>query len=271
MRKSILLFIPLSILAAAVLASSAGDNEVLSRARAMQLEFRQGNPAVAAPLVKMLEAAAAKSPDNAALWEALGHARMSKTAAMFEGPPDIPAVLAINKQAREAYARSLALNPNNPLALSSHGMASMVSAQFEGDAAGIAAGVEEMNEAVRKSPKSTSVRLTRAFTTVNLPADMRDNDALIGDLQFILDASTGGRPDDVLHVLLGDVYAETGKLDAARAEYKQVTGGSAFAAEQVKLRFADLDKGAISPASIGKVRESTGSHCVTCHAAGMDN
>ena len=271
MRKSILLFIPLSILAAAVLAASSHDNEVLSRARAMQLEFRQGNAAVAGPLVKMLDEAVAKSPDNAALWENLGHANMAKTAAMSEGPLNIPALLAATKQAREAYARSLALKPDNMLALSSHGMASLVVAQFEGDTAGMAKGVEEMNEAVRKSPKTASVRLTRAFTTINFPPAMRDNDAVIDDLQFILDASTGGRPDDVLHVLLGDVYAETGKLEAARGEFAQVTGASAFAAEQVKLRVADLEKGAITPAYILKVRESTGSHCATCHAAGTDN
>jgi hypothetical protein len=271
MRKSILLSIPLSIVAATVLASSSHDNEVLSHARQVQLEFRQGNTSVAAPLVKTLEAATAKSPGNAALWEALGHANMSKTATMFTAQPDFPAVLATTQRAREAYARSLALNPDNMLVLSSHGMARMVSAQFAGDAAGIAAGVEEMSEAIRRSPESTGVRLTRAFTTINLPAAMRDNDALIGDLQFILEASTGGRPDDVLHLLLGDVYAEAGKLDAARAEYAQVTGMSAFAAEQVKLRKVDLEKGAITPAHIGFVRENTGSKCVTCHAAGTDN
>ena len=271
MRKSILLIIPLSIVAAAVLAASSADNEVLSRARETQLKFRQGNYALAAPLVDTLEAAAAKSPENAALWEALGHANMSKTAALYTAQPDFAAVLAATKRAREAYARSLALDSSNALVLSSHGMATLVAAQFEGDAAGVSAGIEEMNEAIRRSPKATTVRLTRAFTTINLPVAMRDTDAVIGDLQFILDASTGGRYDDVLHVLLGDVYAETGKLDAARREYAQVTGGSAFAAEQVKRRFADLEKGAIAPASIGEVRESTGSRCATCHAAGTDN
>ena len=59
-------------------------------------------------------------------------------------------------------------------------------------------------------------------------------------------------------MLLGDVYAEMGNLEAARAEYAQVTGASAFAAEQVKTRLAELPKGAISPASIGQVRAGTG-------------
>ena len=83
--------------------------------------------------------------------------------------------------------------------------------------------------------------------------------------------SKGGRPEDVLHLLLGDVYAEVGKLEQAHGEYLQITGASAFAGEQVKTRLADLPKGAISPASIGQVRAITGSGCVMCHAPGTDN
>jgi hypothetical protein len=67
------------------------------------------------------------------------------------------------------------------------------------------------------------------------------------------------------------VYAETGDLEAARNEYTRVSGASAFAAEQSKLRLADLQKGtAISPASIGVVRAGTGT-CAMCHAPGTDN
>lgn len=271
MRKTIVLFSSFCIFATATLAGSSLDNEALSHARQLQLEFRQGNPAVVKPLVELLEAATAKSPGNAALWEAMGHAYMSKTGSMYTTPPDVPALLATTKLARDAYARSLALRPDSVLVLSSHGMAQLVAAQFEGDAAGMTAGVEEMNEAIRQAPKSTNVRLTRAFTTIHFPPAMRDTDAVIGDLKLILDASTGGRPDDVLHVMLGDVYAETGKLEAARGEYKQVTGASSFAAQQVKLRLVDLEKGAISPADIATVRGGTGTQCAMCHAVGSDN
>ncbi len=71
-----------------------------------------------------------------------------------------------------------------------------------------------MNAAVRESPKSNGARLTRGFTIIHLPPAMRDNNAVTEDLQFILDTAPGGRPEDVLHVLLGDVYAETGNLQA---------------------------------------------------------
>jgi hypothetical protein len=74
-----------------------------------------------------------------------------------------------------------------------------------------------------------------------------------------------------MHVLLGDVLAETGDLKAARTEYEQVSGASAFAAEQVKVRLADLEKGSISADSIAAVRSGTGTRCAMCHAPGSDN
>ena len=128
-----------------------------------------------------------------------------------------------------------------------------------------------MNTAVREEPRSSRVRLTRAFTIVHLPPAMRDTNALTEDLKSILDLAPGGRPEDVIHVLLGDVYAEVGDLESARAEYAQVSGASAFAAEQAKLRFADLEKGAISPESIALVRQGTGTRCAMCHAPGTDH
>jgi hypothetical protein len=246
------------------------DASVLDQARHLQQEYRQGNPAVARPLVAMLEKAVVRSPHNAELWEALGHACMSLEGSIAPTPDNGPALLSNAHRARDAYARSLELEPDNPLALASHGMARLVVAQFERDAAGAAAGIQEMNEAIRQAPKSITVRLTRAFTTIHIPPAMRDSDAVIEDLEFILDHAPGGRPEDVLHVLLGDVYAETGKPDSARAEYRQVTGASAFAADQVKLRLVALDKSAISPAAIAQVREGTGTRCAMCHAAGND-
>ena len=97
---------------------------------------------------------------------------------------------------------------------------------------------------------------------------MRDTPAVTEDLKFILDTAPGGRAEDVLHVLLGDVYSETGNPDAARAEYTQVTGASAFAAEQAKSR---LKSGTVSPDAIARVRMGTGTRCTMCHAPGTDD
>jgi hypothetical protein len=97
---------------------------------------------------------------------------------------------------------------------------------------------------------------------------MRDTPAVVEDLNYILDAAPGGRAEDVLHVLLGDVHAETGNLDGARAEYRQVTGASAFAAAQAASR---LKSGTAAPADITLVRMGTGTNCAMCHAPGTDN
>ena len=133
-----------------------------------------------------------------------------------------------------------------------------VTSLLKQDSPALMASIEEMNAAVRQAPNSTPVRLTRGFTIIHLPPAIRDNAAVTEDLQFVLDAASSPRPEDVLHVLLGDVYAETGKLDAARLEYEQVTGASRFAAEHAKSRLDELKKGAISPAAIVAVRSGTG-------------
>lgn len=268
MHKSILLLFTPCIFAAGALAASSQDNEVLTRAHAMQREFRQGNPAIAKPLVATLEAAVASSPDNAALWEAMGHAYMSLQGSSYSGPPDIPALIATGEKARNAYARSLALRPGDPLVRSSHGMATMVTSQLKGDGAGMAAGLDEMNAAVRLAPKSTLPRLTRGFTIIHLPPAMRDSNAVIEDLRFIMDAAPGGRPEAVLHLMLGDVYTELGDAAAARKEYEQVGTASAFAAGHAKSR---LGGAAITPAEITAVRMGTGTNCAMCHAPGTDD
>jgi hypothetical protein len=256
---------------AAALAASTRDNEVLDRAYKMQLEYRQGNRDIVKPLVKSLEDAVAQSRDNAKLWEALGHAYMSKEGTMYSDLLDVPALIANGELARSAYARSLALDGDSNLARASHGMATMVVSQLKGDGPGVMAGIEEMNDTVRRAPKSLAVRLTRGFTIIHLPPAMRDTQAVTEDLQFIMQTAPGGRPEDIIHVLLGDVYAETGDLAAARNEYTQVSGASAFAVEQSNMRLAELAKSsAISPASIALVRTGTGT-CVMCHAPGTDN
>jgi hypothetical protein len=268
MRKSTSLLTLVCLATAGAFAASA-DHAALARARQLQMEFREGNPQVVGPLVKGLESAVAKSPDNAELWGALGHAYMSQQGSMYASP-DPAALIAVGERARDAYARALALDRKDALLLASHGMAAMTIASIKQDGPGLMAAVEEMNAAVRQAPKSTPVRLTRGFTIIHLPVGIRDSAAVTEDLNFVLETAPGGRPEDVLHVLLGDVYAETGALDEARREYGQVSGASRFAAEQANLRMEALKKGAIPAESIQLVRAGTGTRCAMCHASGTD-
>jgi hypothetical protein len=268
MHKTLLLFLTPTLFAAAALSASSQNAEILARAHRLQLEFRQGNPAVAKPLVAALEAATAQSRDDAELWEALGHAYMSLQGSHYSSPPDFPALIDIGQRARAAYARALALDPTDSLVRSSHGMSTFVVSQLQGDAAGMQAGREEMDAAVREAPRRIAVRLTRGFTMIHLPPAMRDTNAVIEDLKFIMDTAPGGRAEDVLRVMLGDVYAEMGDLPAARQEYAQVTGASAFAVAQTKLRAA---RDAIPTDLITTVRMGTGTNCAMCHAPGTDD
>jgi len=203
MHKSAFFFSMLCAINTVTLAGSAQDNDILANAHRSQMRFREGHTEGAQPLVKMLEDAVAQSSGNARLWEALGHAYMSLQGSMYAGPSDMPALITVGEHARDAYARSLALDGNSALVRASHGMSQMVVSQLKGDGPGVVAGVDEMNAAVRLAPRSTAVRLTRAFTIIHLPPEMRDTNAVIEDLGLILDTAPGGRPEDVLHVMLG--------------------------------------------------------------------
>lgn len=271
MRKAIGLLTLGCFAIAGVTAATDLDSEVLGRARQLQLEFRQGNLQSVDPLVDTLETAVKQSPGNADLWEALGNAYMSQQGLLYQSQSDPRLLIAAAERARDAYSRALRLDGKNALLLVSRGMAGMSISTLRQDASGLTASIEEMNSAVRQAPKSTPVRLTRGFTTIHLPVGIRDTAAVVEDLNFVMETAPGGRPEDVLHVLLGDVYAEIGELDAARREYEQVTGASSFAAEQSRSRLQQLKKGAISPASIAVVRAGTGYRCVMCHAPGSDN
>lgn len=271
MRRFMFL-VPIACLATAgLLAAPDQDAELLARARQLQLEFRQGNSRVVDSLVESLETAVARQPTNGDLWEALGNAYMSKQGALYQSQADPQKLLAAGERGRDAYARALTMDEKNALLLASHGMAGMGIAVIKQDAAGLKAAIDEMNAAVRQAPKSTPVRLTRGFSIIHLPAAIRGTADVVEDLNFIMETSPGGRPEDVLHVLLGDVYAEVGELDQARREYQQVTGASLFAAEQSRLRLDELKKGGVSPAAIAQVRAGTGYRCVMCHAPGTDN
>lgn len=253
---------------------SAGDpqTEALARARQLQLEFRQGNLQVVDPLVRSLETAVGQTPGNADLWEALGNAYMSQQGALSQSQTDPRTLKDVGARARSAYAQALALDKNNALLMASHGMAGILTAMLDGDVSALMEAVGEMNAAVRRAPASTPVRLTRGFSIIHLPVELRDTAAVLEDLNFVLDTSPGGRPEDVLHVLLGDVHAETGQRDAARREYEQVSGASRFAAEQAQLRLDAFKRGdSVAPAVIAQVRAGLGARCVMCHAPGSDN
>jgi len=246
-------------------------DDLIAHAHKQHYAFRDGKLDDIAPLVQQLEAAVTREPRNAKLWLVLGHARMCLQTQLFRTNAAPDRLIAVGEQAHEAYERARELDPDNSLALASRGMAGLSVALIRRDGPAMGRAVEDMNAAVREAPSSTGVRLTRAFTAIHMPPPLRDSQAVMHDLEFIINHAPGGRPEDVIHLLLGDVHAELGDLGAAAAEYGQINGASAFALEQARSRIDELKRGAISSDSIARVRATAGIDCATCHAPGADN
>ena len=218
------------------IASAMSTDDVLALAHEQHYAFRDGKLKDIGPLVKRLETEVERSPRNAELWLVLGHARMCLQAQLFRSNAAPDQLIAVGERAREAYDHARTLNPRSSLALASRGMAALSVALIKQDALAMTSAVEEMNAAAREAPTSTPVRLTRAFTAIHMPPELRDSKSVMQDLEHIIEAAPGGRPEDVLHLLLGDVHAEIGELSAAEGEYRLVNGASAFALEQARSR-----------------------------------
>ena len=56
-----------------------------------------------------LEDAVARSDQNAKLWEALGHAYMSRQGSMFAEKPDMPSLIAMGERARASVAHRFSM------------------------------------------------------------------------------------------------------------------------------------------------------------------
>jgi hypothetical protein len=164
-----------------------------------------------------------------------------------------------------ALERALQLNPDHPEALAQHGgiVALMGSLQHAPVAA--AKGVAEMDRAIALAPNSRRVRLLRAFLGINLPDAMRNRTAEAEDLDFLIKISDGTRAGDYIHLLRGDLYAETGAGDLAREQYDAVVTSTSPAGAEARSRLAALDEGGVSATDIRTLRKAAGANCLMCH------
>ena len=122
-----------------------------------------------------------------------------------------------------------------------------------------------MNRAVELAPKSTRVRLQRAFSGLSLPDALRNHAAESEDLEFLIELADGSRAGDYVRVMRGDLYFETGKPDLARALYQVVEKSSSSAAVNAKARLSALDRGGIAMSDIKALRTAAGTQCTMCH------
>lgn len=232
------------------------------------LQARQGDAPAAEKAVKLLEEGVAANPDDASLWTLLGRGYFMKLSTLGRTGGGLDELVATIQRATDAYSRALERDSNDTNALSGHGMALTILGGFQRKQDAMAKGIQEMNRAVEMNPKANPPRLARGFTMVNFPAPIRSTPAVIEDLSMLIQNAGGHnqRAVDSLHIMLGDVYSETGKTDQARVEYEAAASTSSSSREQAQSRLAALQQGSVPAADIASLRSALGTSCTMCHA-----
>jgi hypothetical protein len=245
--------------------TDAGTKSILQRAMAYQFQFRGGQTDVVPEYVAMLEAATQADPENAELWNAMGVAYLAQAArAMMPGGRPADALAAIQK-GPAALERAIHLNPNHAEALATRGGVQAFMDLYQKGPAGAAAGIAKMNRAIELAPTSRRVRLQRAFSGINLPDALRNRASEAEDLDFLIALSNGTRAGDYIRLLRGDLHAEGGAGDLARAQYELVAKSTSPANADATLRLAALTQGGVPAADIKKLRAQAGTNCLMCH------
>jgi tetratricopeptide (TPR) repeat protein len=231
-------------------------------------EVRTGHFESAEKSVALMDEATKASPGDARLWAGLGTAYFLQANASF-GPGGKPVDgLAAIQRASEAHARSLAIDPDNAAALAGHGTTMVILATFQQKPEFREKGIAELDRAVAVSPNNTSVRLQRAFSSINLPPSPARNANAIEDLGYLARLANGMRSGDYVRIMLGDVQFEIGKPDLARKEYEAVAKSERPGGAEARARLAALDKGdPVAPADMARLRQATGSNCMMCHGS----
>jgi hypothetical protein len=163
-----------------------------------------------------------------------------------------------------ALERALQLNPNHAEALATRGGVQAFMGLYQQGPAGAAEGIARMNRAIELAPTSRRVRLQRAFSGINLPDALRNRANEAEDLDFLISLANGTRPGDYLRLMRGDLHAESGASDLARAQY-DVVAKSSPASAVATARLATLDAGGVPAADIKKLRQQAGTNCLMCH------
>ena len=243
--------------------------EVLRDARRFALQARSGSSDISgtAMLSKVKEAITA-DPANSELHRVLGDMELLSTSGTAAtGTFDVNQLLPILQRATAAYERAAELDPNNALAISERGLMTVLGSFFKPQPELAARGLADLTRAVEMAPTAVVPRLNRAFTTVNLPPAVRTVAHAEEDLKFLTTVSEGSRPGDMIHLLLADLYFETGRIDEARVQYEAARRRPASALrEQVASRLTALEKGSFPAVDVAAVRGRLASDCLMCHA-----
>ena len=231
------------------------------------LQARQGDSTAGEKAVALLEQATAAAPNDAALWNLLGRSYFFRLSTQSRKVASLDEAVPAVKSAIDAFDHVLKINPDDPTGLSGHGMALTLLGAFQQKQEALIKGVGEMNRAVDLDPKATHLRLTRGFTMVNFPPQVRNTPKVIEDLSVLVRVAevSNQRAADSLHIMLGDVYFETGQMDLARSQYEAAAAASSATKDKAQSRLDALRAGTAPMAEIVSFRSSIGTNCTMCH------
>lgn len=256
-----------SVAAVAVAQTAAPDiAQTLIQAQLQALRARTGDADAAAKGVAGLEAATAAHGGSAPLWAALGNAHITRASlAMTPGGEARLAAQDGFRKAAVAYDTALRLDPDNVMALSGRGTLLTAMAGLMQRPEFVVRGRAEMDRAIQLAPTATAPRLNRAFSALARPPETRDDAVAIEDLRFLAAVADRSQPGDYIHLLLGDLYYETGRHELAREQYETAARPGAKAEPEARERLAQLPTRAVPAAAIRRLRDATGKNCALCH------
>jgi hypothetical protein len=131
-------------------------------------------------------------------------------------------------KAEKVFAKIIELDPAHSRALSFHG--AMLTALSGGkDLAKFFQGVQEMRKAIEMTPNDINNHIVMPFVSLNFPPEAlkaMGNYDPVQDLQFVSNVFNGNKfhyaphADTVMKAIIGDVYAERGETEKARAQFE---------------------------------------------------
>ena len=267
-----LYLIPLAAIAAIAVVCSAepqtnASHEALLQARVLKYRFRAGDYDVASKSVTLLEDALRSDPRNVKLLNELGTAYFMQLTALAhaEGGSDSRHVASTAQRAFETYQRATKIEPNDAEATAGRGMSGVILANRPSNPEKLRAAIVDLNRGVELAPSEKQPRLMRAFTSLALPVGVRSDAAVEDDLTFLKTVATGTRAEDVLSLLLADLYLEAGRRQDAQRQYEGITARSSFARDQADKRLVAMQKQQMPTADIARLRANLGRQCTLCH------
>jgi tetratricopeptide (TPR) repeat protein len=253
-----------ALFAGAAWAQTSAADEVLRKVRALSYEVREGRYAAAPAALALLEQALKSNPNDARLQTAYAVANFQMATASAQPGADPAKAVPYLFKGAAAFEKAVALDAGNADALAGRGAARTLMGTIQGKAEVFQAGVADMNRAVAIAPGAATPRLQRAFFGLNAPRAGRDDAVIETDLKQLIAWGTP-REQDHLHLLLGDLYVETGKPELARAEYQAASRKGSTSAPLGADRLSALAAGKVDSTQIASLRSQLGSNCVMCH------